>query len=76
MYDVIRGTAVDYMHCVCEGVVDQLISQWFKKSSANADFFLGSKIEIINNELLSIKPTCEITQTLRSLEDVKDWKGE
>ena len=23
LYDVIRGTVVDYMHCICEGVVDQ-----------------------------------------------------
>jgi hypothetical protein len=63
------------MHCVCEGVVDQLISQWLKKSNTKADFYLGSKIEDISKELLSITPTCEITRTPRSLEDIKDWKG-
>ena len=21
-FDIIRGTAIDYMHCVCEGVVE------------------------------------------------------
>ena len=25
LHDVIRGTVIDYVHCVCEGVVDQLI---------------------------------------------------
>ncbi|CAB4028732.1 Hypothetical predicted protein [Paramuricea clavata] len=74
-YDVVRETAVDYMHCICEGVVDQLISQWLKKSNTKADFYLGSKIEDISKELLSITPTCEITRTPRSLEDIKDWKG-
>lgn len=26
LHDVIRGSVVDYMHCICEGVVDQLIA--------------------------------------------------
>ena len=25
LFDVIRGTVVDHMHCVCEGVIHQLI---------------------------------------------------
>ena len=72
MYDVIRGTAVDYMHCVCEGVIDQLISRWLDKQG----FYLGFKVEEISKELMAITPTCEITRTPRSLGDIKDWKGE
>lgn len=75
LYDVIRGTVVDYMHCVCEGVVDQLISQWFNKANSKQSFYLGSKEEEISKELTGITPTCEITRTPRSLADVKDWKG-
>ena len=75
LYDVVRGTVVDYMHCVCEGVVDQLISRWLDKSNSKQDFYLGSKVEEISKELTSVTPTCEITRSPRSLADVKDWKG-
>lgn len=75
LHDVIRGTVVDYMHCVCEGVVDQLISQWLNKSNSKQSFYLGSKVEEISKELTAVTPTCEITRTPRSLSDIKDWKG-
>lgn len=75
LYDVVRGTVVDYMHCVCEGVVDQLISRWLDKSNSKKDFYLGSKVEEISKELTSVTPTCEITRSPRSLADVKDWKA-
>lgn len=58
---------MDYIHCVCEGVVDQLISRWLDKSN--------SKVEEISKELTSVTITCEITRSPRSLADVKDWKG-
>ena len=76
MYDAIRETAVDYMHCVCEGVIDQLISRWLDKSNSKQGFYLGSKVEEISKELMAITPTCEITRTPRSLGDIRDWKGE
>ena len=30
-FDIIRGTTIDYMHCVCEGVVQQLLNAWFSQ---------------------------------------------
>lgn len=66
---------MDYMHCVCEGVVDQLISQWLNKSNSKQSFYLGSKVEEISKELTAVTPTCEITRTPRNLSDIKDWKG-
>ena len=75
MHDVIRGTVVDYMHCVCEGVIDQLISQWLHKSNSKQGFYLGSQVDAISKELKAKTPTCEITRTPRSLADVKDWNG-
>ena len=66
MYDVIRETVVDYMHYVCEGVVDQLISRWLDKSYSKQSLYLGSKEEEISKELKAITPTSEITRTPRS----------
>ena len=75
LYDIVRGTVVDYMHCLCEGVIDQLLKQWFDKSNSKKAFYLGSTMEKISKELTAITPTCDITRTPRSLADVKDWKG-
>ena len=60
MHDIIRGTVVDYMHCVCEGVIDQLISQWLHKSNSKQGFYLGSQVDAVSKELKAITPTCEI----------------
>lgn len=75
LYDIVRGTVVDYMHCLCEGVIDQLLMQWFDKSNLKKAFYLGSTVEMISKELTAITPTCDVTRTPRSLADVKDWKG-
>lgn len=63
------------MHCVCEGVIDQLLAQWLDKSNSKKAFYLGSVVEKISQELTAITPTCDVTHTPRSLADVKDWKG-
>lgn len=74
-FDIIRGTAIDYMHCVCEGVVEQLLKSWFSQHKKDDLFFIGDKIDEIDNDFLSIQPISEITRTPRSIGDKKDWKG-
>ena len=73
-FEVIRGTAIDYMHCVCEGVVEQLLNKWFSQDK-NELFFIGDKVEAVGKQFLSIQPISEITRTPRSIMDKKDWKG-
>ena len=75
-FDVIRGTAIDYMHCVCEGVVEQLLNSWFSQEKKDELYFIGNKIEEVDLEFLSIQPVSEITRTPRSIADKKDWKGQ
>ena len=72
-FDVVRGTSVDYMHCVLEGVMEQLMRCWFENSDSNVS--LKSKQEAIDKDLLSIQSISEITRTPRSLSDWKHWKG-
>ena len=74
-FDVIRGTAIDYMHCVCEGVVEQLLNNWFSQEKKEKLFFIGDKVDDIDKEFLSIQPVSEITRLPRSFADKKDWKG-
>lgn len=67
MFDVIRGTAIDYMHCVCEGVVEQLLNSWFSQEKKDKLYFIRNKKEEIDSELLSIQPVSEVTRTTRSI---------
>ena len=74
-FDIIRGTAIDYMHCVCEGVVEQLLNSWFSQDNKDKLYFIGNRIEEVDKEFLSIQPISEVTRTPRSIVDKKDWKG-
>ena len=73
LHDVISGTAVDYMHCICEGAVDQHLNAWFDNKSCNQ--YLGTSQSDIDTALLSTKPIAEITRRPRSLSDWRQWKG-
>lgn len=69
---IICSGAVDYMHCACEGVVEQLLNSWF---SQDKPYFIGNRIEEVDKESLSIQPISEVTRTPRSIVAKKDWKG-
>lgn len=73
LHDVIAGTAVDYMHCICEGAVNQHLMAWFEDKSN--DCYLGNSINEIDSTLLSFKPISEITRRPRSISDWKQWKA-
>lgn len=73
LHDVVAGTAIDYMHCICEGAVDQHLKAWFEDKSS--DCYLGNSVHEINNAFLSLKPVSEITRRPRSISDWKQWKG-
>ena len=71
---MVAGTAIDYMHCVCEGAVNQHLMAWFEDKSSEC--YVGSSVNEIDSALLSLKPISEITRRPRSLYDWKQWKGE
>lgn len=74
-FNVIKGTASDYMHCICEGVVNQLLKHWFDKEKKNDLSSIFLQLKNISTELISIKPPSELTRRPRRLEGKKDWKG-
>ena len=69
-FDVIKGTAIDYMHCICEGVVNQLLNHCFGNEKKNDVSSMFTQIGLI-----SIKPPSELARRPRNLKDKKDWKG-
>ena len=67
-FDLICGTAVDYMHSVLLGVVKMLLILWTDRSHNSEPWFLGpEKIKVLDKRFLSIKPPYKITRTPRSI---------
>lgn len=74
-FDVVKGTVVDWMHCVCEGVVEQLLQKWFSQESKLYPCFLGGNITALDDDLVRIRPSSEVTRRPRHIQDRSDWKG-
>ena len=52
-YDMIRGTAIDYMHCSC-CVVQRLINLWLKPCNSNKSYYVGHLSRFIHGRLLNL----------------------
>lgn len=75
-FDIINGTAIDYMHCALLGVVRQTLDLWFDSTNHGKNFYIGNrKMKVIDNRLLKIKPTHHITRTPKSLTERSTWKA-
>ena len=74
-FDMVRGVAVDYMHCITLGIVKMIMSLWFDKSYKNEIFSIASEIGKVERRLISIKPPSYITRLPRSLSEVSHFKA-
>lgn len=74
-FDTVRGTATDYMHSVCQGVTRQMVNLWVDSKNHTEEFYIGRKIALVNNRLLTISPPSEIHRAPRSLADRHYWKA-
>ena len=63
------------MHCITEGVINQLLKHWFDKEKKNEVSSIFTQMDDVSSELVSITPPSELTRRPRELEDKKDWKG-
>ena len=75
-FDLVRGVAMDYMHCVLLGVTRLLLRLWFDSSHHREPWYIGKCVAKVDTELCAIRPTNEIPRTPRSIQaTVKYWKG-
>jgi len=74
-FDIIKGLVPDYMHCICLGVVRQMMSLWLDTKNHNEPFYIGQLTQTVDTKLLSIKPPCNISRTPRSILQFKFWKA-
>ncbi|XP_057338511.1 uncharacterized protein LOC130676372 [Microplitis mediator] len=74
-FDIILGIDVDWMHCVGLGVCRQFAKLWFDSANSDEDFYLGLAIEIVDDLLLSYKPTSDMSRTTRKMSERSYWKA-
>ena len=74
-FDLIRSFAIDWMHCVCLGVVKYIMQLQMSDGNKDKFFYIGAKKAAMSRKLLSIKPPDIVGRLPRSLEDLKHWKA-
>lgn len=75
MFDIIRGVTIDYMHCVCLGVVKKLIILWTNSHYKHFPWYVGNRQNEIDKRLHQITPPNRITRLPRSIKDISNWKA-
>lgn len=76
-FDVVRCIDLDSFHAVVN-VAKRLCNLWFVPPSKNAavpSYKIHDKIKEVDNRLLSIKPTFEVSRAPRSLTERSDYRG-
>ncbi|XP_077258856.1 uncharacterized protein LOC143895532 isoform X2 [Temnothorax americanus] len=75
MPDFIRGTAIDYMHCIFPGVVKKLLQFWFDPSFSGEPFSLCALSGVVDSRLTRIKPPKFVHRMPRTVLDLCHWKA-
>lgn len=74
-FDIISGMPPDHMHNVHLGVVRQMASMWLDSDNHEKPYYIGNRVNELDQQLLLIKPPCNITRVPRSLQQRKLWKA-
>ena len=61
-FDMVRGTVVDYMHCVLLGVTRMLLALWFGSENHDKMWYCGHQVSLCDDRLTSIRPPNYITR--------------
>ncbi|XDV26081.1 hypothetical protein PO909_029878, partial [Leuciscus waleckii] len=74
-FDIISGMPPDHMHNVHLGVVRQMASMWLDSDNHEKPYYIGNRVNELDEQLLLIKPPCNITRVPRSLQQRRFWKA-
>lgn len=66
-FDLVHGFAIDYMHCVLLGVMKTLFNLWLNSSCKEIYRISNDDLKILDQRILAIKPTSNITRKPRSI---------
>lgn len=74
-FNIITSFIPDYMHAVLLGVVRQFLTLWIDSSNHTQPWYIGTKVNVLNERLLTVKRPKELTPTPSSLDKMKFWKA-
>ena len=74
-FDIIRGFAVDYMHCILLGISRSLAGLWFDSEHHDESYYLGRQILVVDERLMTIRPPGCISRAPRSIKLRCYWKA-
>lgn len=74
-FDLVFGFAVDYLHAVLLGVTKHVTGLWLDSTSKDELYYIGLRINNVDERLLKIKPPVSISRRPRSLTERCHWKG-
>ena len=69
---------MDYMHCVCLGVIQQLVNLSMDSKQNDKSYYIGRREAEINDRLLAINTPSEITPrsfTYRTYWKASEWRA-
>ncbi|EDO32574.1 predicted protein [Nematostella vectensis] len=75
-FDIKRGTSIDYMHCVLQGITKSLLNLWFSSSYKSEAFNICDRVKMADARLSQIRPPNDITRYPRKIENERQyWKA-
>lgn len=75
-FNIIEGLVPDYMHSVLLGVARQMAKLWFDSSNSTCEFYITlAQQRLIDLDLSTIRPPCNVSRLPRSLSMQKYWKA-
>jgi hypothetical protein len=74
-YDIVRGTSIDYMHCILINIVRLLISLWFDSTHSSELWSCSRYVSTVDARIESIQPPNLITRAPRGISKRKHWKA-
>lgn len=61
-FDLIKGTGIDYMHCVLLVVVKMILGLWIDLDHKNEQWSLRSHVDVLNDRIKKLRPHCMISR--------------
>ena len=74
-FDPVRGVAVDFMHCVCLGVMRQFVNLSMESKQHDKPYYIGRREAEISERLSGINVPSEISRAPRTFTDRNYWKA-
>ena len=75
VFHIIYSFPPEFLHSVAEGVTKLVVDLKFYSKNHAEHWYLGRKVDDLDNRLLNMKPPSELTRCPRSIKERALWKA-